>query len=65
MTTRKQTPILVRSGATGSVYIVTKYRDHGNGNIEALEKHEVTQQYNTLWKADLARISERISQPLI
>lgn len=41
-------PILLRSGLTGSVYIVTAYTDHGDGRITAKTKHDVTEQFEAL-----------------
>lgn len=37
----KQQPHLMRGGLSGRVYVVTRYRDLGNGTIEALEKFDV------------------------
>ncbi len=43
----KQKPLLVRSGLTGTVYVVTRYRKV-DGRIEAQEKHDVTEQFREL-----------------
>lgn len=45
-------PILTRGGLTNRVYVVTKWRDLGNGNIEAVEKYDVTDQYGALRAAE-------------
>jgi hypothetical protein len=38
---RKHPPRLMRGGLTGRWYIVTRYKDLGDGNYEATEKHEL------------------------
>lgn len=43
--------LLLRGGLTGRVYAVTKWRDLGEGRIEALVKHDVTDQYEALQSA--------------
>lgn len=40
--------MLVRGALTGSVYVVTKWRRNPDGTIEALTKHDVTEQYEAL-----------------
>jgi hypothetical protein len=47
----KKRPLLVRGGLTGRVYVVTRYRDLGEGRLEALEKFDVTDQYEALASA--------------
>jgi hypothetical protein len=42
---RRKKPVkLVRSGLTGTWYVVTAYTDRGNGRIEALAKHALDEQ---------------------
>jgi hypothetical protein len=41
-------PLLMRSELTGTVYVVTSYKDLGEGRIEALKKYDVTDQFNAL-----------------
>ena len=41
-------PRLLRSDFTGNVYIVTKYVDHGDGNFEAQEKYDVTDEFHAI-----------------
>lgn len=43
-----QKPLLVRSGLTNTVWVVTRYKHRENGLIEALEKHDVTDQFVAL-----------------
>lgn len=45
---RKQPPVLMRSGLTGSVWIVTRYREDAAGPYEALEKYDVTDQFDAI-----------------
>lgn len=46
MTAPKKPPRLMMGGLTKAVYVVTRYRDHGNGLIEATgDKHDVTGQF--------------------
>lgn len=44
----KQHPRLVRSDLTGTVYVLTRYKTHPDGLVEALEKWDVTDQFNEL-----------------
>lgn len=45
----KQHPLLVRSGLTNTVYVVTRYKDRDDqGHFEALEKYDVTDQFDAL-----------------
>lgn len=44
----KQTPRLMRGGLSGRVYVVTKYKDLGNGSVESLEKYDVTDEFTAL-----------------
>lgn len=48
MSTPKQPPRLMRGGLTGRVYVVTRYRDLGDGRYEALAKFDVTEDYEAL-----------------
>jgi hypothetical protein len=51
----KQQPLLRHSLLTNTVWCITRYRDHGDGQIEALEKHDVTWQFlNVAGDLDLA-----------
>lgn len=50
----KQAPLLVRSGLTRTVYVLTRYKRHRDGTVEALEKHDVTDEFNKL-VADIDR----------
>jgi hypothetical protein len=45
---RKQPPILMRGRLTGSVFIVTRYKEDAAGPYEALEKYDVTDQFDAL-----------------
>ena len=40
--------LLTRSDFTGTVYVVTKWKDLGDGQIEAVEKYDVTEQFRKL-----------------
>lgn len=42
------TPRLLRSALTGRVYIVTKYRDLGDGKFNAITKYDCTDEFNAL-----------------
>lgn len=44
----KDSPLLLRGGFSNAVYVVTKWRDHGEGRVEALEKFDVTEQFDHL-----------------
>lgn len=46
----KQEPMLMESGLTGRVYVVTSYRDNGDGTFTAREKFDVTEQFDALAK---------------
>lgn len=43
-----QPPLLLKSDLTGAVYVVTKYKRLDSGVVEAIEKHDVTAQFNDL-----------------
>lgn len=45
---RKQPPVLMYGRLTGSVFIVTRYREDAAGPYEALEKYDVTEQFHAL-----------------
>jgi hypothetical protein len=47
---RKQPPRLLRSGLTGRVYVVTRYKVLDRGRIEALTKYDVTEDFEALTK---------------
>lgn len=38
----------MRGGLSGRVYVVTRYRDLGDGNYEALEKYDVTEEFEAM-----------------
>lgn len=45
----RKTPILLTLGPlTHRIYAVTRYRDLGNGNIDAQTKHDVTDQFGAV-----------------
>jgi hypothetical protein len=48
-----QHPQLMRSGLTGRVYVVTRYKvlDAETGRIEAITKYDVTEQFEALTAA--------------
>lgn len=48
MASKKQLPHLMRGGLSNRVYVVTRYRDLGNGSIEALEKFDVTEEFEAM-----------------
>lgn len=52
MTTRKQPPKLVRGGLTGRVYVLTRYKVRSDGGYEAIEKHDVTEDFELLVAAE-------------
>lgn len=41
-------PLLVRGPLSDRVFIVTRYKVHGGGRIEALTKYDVTDQFDAL-----------------
>lgn len=45
-------PLLIRSGLTGTVYVVTRYKVSPEGHITAQTKHDVTDQYAALRAAE-------------
>ena len=48
MVNKKQIPRLMQSPMTNSVYIVTKYEDMGDGNYRAIEKYDVTKEFEIM-----------------
>lgn len=50
--TRKNPPLLRRSGLTGAVYVITRYTRRGDV-VDAQEKFDVTDQFNALVKEQL------------
>lgn len=42
----KQQPRLMRGGLSGRVFVVTRYKDLGDGLIESLEKFDVTEDFS-------------------
>lgn len=49
----------MQGGLSGRVYVSTRYRDLGNGSVESLEKHDVTEDFEALRYADLVEARER------
>ena len=41
-------PRLLRSGLTGSVFVVTRYTEDAKGNIVAQTKYDVTEDFNAI-----------------
>lgn len=49
MTIRKKPPLLRQGGLSGRVFVITRYTDPDEkGNVEALEKFDVTDQFEAL-----------------
>lgn len=46
----KQQPMLMESPLTKRVYVVTSYKDNGNGTYIARQKYDVTDQFDMLAK---------------
>ena len=46
----KQQPMLMESPITKRVYVVTKYKHNGDGMFLALQKFDVTDQFDALAK---------------
>lgn len=59
-------PRLLRSDLTGAVYVVTRYREHEDGIIEAVgPKYDVTGDFVRLFEAEVDRWrAEQESKPL-
>ena len=55
----KQKPRLAYSTMTNRVYIVTKYRSDGNGNIVSDEKHDATDEFMAIKDVMLNHLQER------
>ncbi len=53
----KQIPMLMESPLTKRVFVVTSYKDKGNGIFEARQKYDVTEQFDAL-----AKQRERIAE---
>lgn len=51
-------PRLLRSGLTGSVYVVTRYRQDDSGNIVAQTKYDVTEDFTRLLDDAMASRSD-------
>lgn len=45
-------PLLTRGGLSGRVFLVTRWRDLGEGRIESLHKVDITEQYEALRASD-------------
>lgn len=56
----KQTPMLMRSALTGRVYVVTRYKilgeNDGYRSYEALEKFDITDQFEQMVSEDAADV---------
>jgi hypothetical protein len=48
MSAKKQVPHLMRGGLSGRIYVVTRYRELGNGSVEALEKYDITEEFDAM-----------------
>ena len=46
----KQQPMLMESPLTKRVFVVTSYKDNGDGTFTARQKYDVTEQFDTLAK---------------
>lgn len=46
----KQQPMLTESPLTKRVYIVTSYKDNGDGTFTARQKYDITEQFDALAK---------------
>lgn len=44
----KQQPMLMESPLTKRVYVVTSYKDNGNGTFTARQKYDITEQFDAL-----------------
>lgn len=44
----KQEPMLMESPLTNRVFVVTSYKDNGNGVFTAMRKYDVTEQFDAL-----------------
>ena len=60
-----QTPQLLRSGLTGRVWIVTRYKvlDAEKGRIEAFTKYDVTEQFDALCAEMIAKVLDQPPEP--
>jgi hypothetical protein len=58
----KQPPLLLRGGLSGRIYVVTRYKvlDAEKGRIEAITKHDVTDQYEALLRERYGRRDEDV-----
>ena len=52
----KQQPMLMESPLTKRVYIVTSYKDNGDGTFTAREKYDITEQFYALTKMRMKEI---------
>ncbi len=43
-----QTVRLIQGGLSSRIFAVTRYRQRGDGTVEALEKHDVTDEFFAL-----------------
>lgn len=58
----KQTPMLMESPLTKRVFVVTSYKDKGDGIFEARQKYDVTEQFDALAE-QRSGTCENISDP--
>lgn len=51
-------PMLMQSGLTGRVYVVTSYKDLGEGRIEASKQYDVTEQFDAIARSRAVAVRE-------
>ena len=51
---------LMNSPLTGNMYITTKYKDLGDGNFQAINKIDVTEEFKSINSQTLTRVLERM-----
>lgn len=51
----KQQPMLMESPLTKRVFIVTSYKDNGNGTFLARQKYDITEQFDILARVRVER----------
>ena len=54
----KQKPMLMESGLTKRVYVVTSYVDNYDGTFTARQKFDVTEQFDALAKRRMKAVRE-------
>lgn len=55
-------PMLMESGLSRRVYLVTSYKDLGEGRYEALTKYDVTEQFNAILAARTGGVREEATE---